>query len=196
MSESLIYKKICEVAKEVGAIGKDAQNIQQNFRYRGVDMVMNALHPAFVKHSVFVTPKILDLKRENRQTQKGGNLTYTIATIEYTFYAEDGSSVIAVVVGEAMDSADKSTNKAMSVAFKYACFQVFCIPTEEVEDPDEDSYDVKPTSAPICGVCGKEVSPIKQPNGAIISADDVYKICKGKCYSCASTMKGTNNNDK
>ncbi|MFS0844210.1 MAG: ERF family protein [Roseburia hominis] len=30
-----------------------------------------------------------------------------------------------------MDSGDKATNKAMSVAFKYACFQVFCIPTEE-----------------------------------------------------------------
>jgi hypothetical protein len=44
------------------------------------------------------------------------------------------------VVGEGMDSADKSSNKAMAVAFKYACFQVFCIPTEEMTNDDPDAY--------------------------------------------------------
>ena len=176
MSESLIYKKICEVAKDVGAISKDGVNDQQKFRYRGIDMVMNALHPALVKHGVFVTPKVLDIKRDNRQTKSGGNLTYTVATIEYTFYAEDGSNVTAIVVGETMDSADKSTNKAMSVAFKYACFQVFCIPTEEMEDPDEDDYEIEPVAALICKNCGKEVKPIQQINGTVVSAEEVYRV--------------------
>jgi hypothetical protein len=66
-------------------------------------------------------------------------LIYSICTIKYTFYAEDGSSVSATVIGEGMDSGDKATNKAMSIAFKYACFQVFCIPTEEMKDPDADT---------------------------------------------------------
>ena len=39
-----------------------------------------------------------------------------------------------------MDSGDKATNKAMAIAFKYACFQVFCIPTEEMKDPDAESH--------------------------------------------------------
>ena len=43
-----------------------------------------------------------------------------------------------------MDSGDKATNKAMSIAFKYACFQVFCIPTEEMADPDAECHEVKP----------------------------------------------------
>lgn len=38
-----------------------------------------------------------------------------------------------------MDSGDKATNKAMAIAFKYACFQVFCIPTEEMKDPDAET---------------------------------------------------------
>ena len=38
-----------------------------------------------------------------------------------------------------MDSGDKATNKAMAIAFKYACFQVFCIPTEEMKDPDGET---------------------------------------------------------
>ena len=121
---------------EIGAIGKDKSNQQQGFKYRGIDDVMNALQPLLAKHKVFVTPEIIEQIREERQTQKGGNLIYSVCTVKYTFFAEDGSSITAVVIGEGMDSGDKATNKAMSIAFKYACFQVFCIPTEEMKDPD------------------------------------------------------------
>ena len=38
-----------------------------------------------------------------------------------------------------MDSGDKSFNKAMSAAYKYALFQVFCVPTEEMVDSEVDS---------------------------------------------------------
>jgi hypothetical protein len=66
-------------------------------------------------------------------------------TIKFDFFTVDGSSVSATVIGEAMDSGDKATNKSMSIAFKYACFQVFCIPTEEMRDPDADTYKVGPS---------------------------------------------------
>lgn len=123
--------------KEIGAIGKNKRNSQgQGYMYRGVDDVMNALEPAMEKHGVFVVPEVLDQTREERTSKTGGNLLYSICKIRYSFYCEDGSNVQATVIGEAMDSGDKATNKAMSVAFKYACFQVFCIPTEEMQDPD------------------------------------------------------------
>lgn len=134
-----IYNAILGVMADVGAIGKDKQNKQQGFKYRGIDDVMNALQPAMVKHGVFVAPTILNQRREERQTSKGSNLIYSICTVKFTFYAQDGSSVDAVVIGEGMDSGDKATNKAMSIAFKYACFQVFCIPTEEMKDPDAET---------------------------------------------------------
>ena len=89
---------------------------------------------------------MIDQKREERQTNRGGNLIYSVCTVRYTFYAKDGSSVQCVVVGEGMDSGDKATNKAMSIAFKYACFQVFCIPTEEMKDPDTQGHQVTPKS--------------------------------------------------
>jgi hypothetical protein len=44
-----------------------------------------------------------------------------------------------------MDSGDKATNKAMSAAYKYACFQAFSIPTEAKEDADYQTHEVKPT---------------------------------------------------
>lgn len=141
MEKKNIYETITAVMEEIGAIGKNSKNNQQNFMYRGIDAVMNALSPAFVKHRLFVIPEVLEQKREERQTNKGGNLIYSICRVKYTFYAEDGSSLAAVTIGEGMDSGDKATNKAMSIAFKYACFQVFCIPTEEMRDPDSDSPD-------------------------------------------------------
>lgn len=136
-----IYEAISRCMEEIGAVGKDAVNKQQGFKYRGIDAVMNAINPALVKNHVFIVPEVLDQQRQERTTNKGTVLIYSICRIKYTFYAEDGSCIEAVTVGEGMDSGDKATNKAMAIAFKYACFQVFCIPTEEMKDPDEETQD-------------------------------------------------------
>lgn len=137
--EPMIYRQIAGVMKEIGAVKKDSKNQQQGFLYRGIDAVMNALNPALIHNRIFVAPQVLEQTREERTTGRGASLIYSVCRVKYTFYAEDGSSVEAIVVGEGMDSGDKATNKAMSAAFKYACFQVFCIPTEEMYDPDADS---------------------------------------------------------
>lgn len=143
-----IYESICGVMSEIGAISKDKRNQQQGFMYRGIDDVMNALQPLFVKHKVFIVPEVLEQTREDRVSGKGNPLIYSVCKIKYTFYAEDGSNIVAVVVGEGMDSGDKATNKAMAIAMKYACFQVFCIPTEEMVDPDGETPDLKKPQKP------------------------------------------------
>lgn len=139
-----IYKAINEVMKEIGAVGKNQKNSQQGFMYRGIDAVMNAINPALTNHGVFVVPEVLEQTREERTTSKGNLLIYSICKIKFSFFAEDGSHIEAITIGEGMDSGDKATNKAMSIAFKYACFQVFCIPTEEMVDPDAECHEVKP----------------------------------------------------
>lgn len=146
--ENKIFGAIGAIMGEIGAIGKEKKNQTQGFMYRGVDDVMNALQPLLSKHHVFIVPEVLEQRREERTNSKGNALIYSICTVKYTFYADDGSSISSVVIGEGMDSGDKATNKAMSIAFKYACFQVFCIPTEEMKDPDAESHDVKPEYIP------------------------------------------------
>mgnify|MGYP000196155837 CR=1 FL=1 len=79
-------------------------------------------------------------------TKSGGTMNYTRLLVGYSFYAADGSSVRAVVAGEAMDSADKSTNKAMSAALKYALLQIFCVPTE-MDDADAETHEMGDRSA-------------------------------------------------
>ena len=134
---------------ECPAISKSQKNAQQGFLYRGIDVVMNVFQPLLSKHKVFVVPTVIESNREERQTKSGANMIYTTLKVKYDFMCDDGSSVSAIVQGEGMDSADKSSNKAMSVAFKYAMFQVFCIPTEEMIDPDSETPDnTAPKAAP------------------------------------------------
>lgn len=134
-----IYEAIGSIMKKGVAVGKDQVNQQQRFKYRGIDDVMNVFQPLMSEAGIFMVPEVLDAKREERQTSKGGNLIYSVLKVRYTFYAEDGSNVSAVVIGEGMDSGDKASNKAMAVAMKYAMFQTFCIPTEEMPDPDAET---------------------------------------------------------
>jgi hypothetical protein len=129
---------------DIGAVTKTDFNTYDKYKFRGIDAVMNALNPAMRKNGIFVVPTVLEHHQEERQSKKGDVLIYTTCKVKYTFYADDGSFLDAIVVGEAMDRSDKSTNKAMSAAFKYACFQTFCIPTEEMQDSEQDSHVPKP----------------------------------------------------
>lgn len=183
-----IYTAINAIMSEVGAIKKEQKNQQQGFMYRGVDVVMNVLQPLFVKHGVCPVPRVLNHTREERTTKSGGNLIYSILDVEYTFYALDGSHIVAAVTGEGMDSGDKASNKAMSVAFKYACFQVLCIPTE-AQDPDGDTPE---ESAPKAEPSKKTAAP-KPPESSENILDVPLFALRSEEYAqyLAALVKGT-----
>ena len=141
---AMIHESIIKLLTKADAITKSRTNTQQNFKFRSIDDCYNALHPLLAECGVFSTTKVLLERSEDRQTKTGGNLIYRILTIEYTFFAADGSSISEVVIGEGMDSGDKASNKAMAVAHKYALLQLLAIPTEDEKDPDAESHSVAP----------------------------------------------------
>lgn len=167
--EGKIFELIPEAMRRIGAIGKDSVNKQQGFKYRGIDAVYNALNPVMSDLGLFLVPEVLDHRREERETEKQINgqtvksmLKYSILTMKYTMFAPDGSNVSCVVIGEGMDSGDKASNKAMSIAMKYAAFQLFMIPTEETAvDPDAETFVVtsgaKTPNAPTGFVAGLQI---------------------------------------
>lgn len=124
------------VMSDIDAISKSRTNEQQRFKFRGIDDIYNELHKVLANHKVFTVPCVIDERTEERTSKSGNNIIYRVIKMQYTFYAEDGSSVCAIVIGEGMDSGDKACNKAMSIAHKYALLQTFCIPTEDEKDPD------------------------------------------------------------
>ena len=139
-----IFRALINVMQDGQAISKNKKNAMQGYNFRGIDDLYNALHPLFAKHGVFICSEALDYNREERTTNKGGLLIYTIVKVKFIFYAGDGSHIESVMFGEAMDSGDKSTNKAKSNALKYALMQMFLIPTEDLKDADFDTYTPAP----------------------------------------------------
>jgi hypothetical protein len=142
MSTTLtIAQALNEVMKEVGAVAKKDRNASQGFNFRGIDAVVNAVSPALQKHGVIVVPSVEDY--EYHSVEIGKNRTvmgHVKVKVSYTFIGAGGDSIKATVVGEAMDSGDKATAKAMSVAFRTALLQTLSLPTDE-PDPDSQSYE-------------------------------------------------------
>lgn len=136
-----VYQALAEAKAAMSAVGKDSRNQQQGWNFRGVDAVVNACAPQFNKAGVIVVPALREMLYGTVEVGKLRTpMAHVQVKVKYTFYGPDGSSVSAVVPGEAMDSGDKAVAKAMSVAYRICLLQVLNLPTSD-PDPDEDTYE-------------------------------------------------------
>jgi hypothetical protein len=145
-----VYQAIAAVMQDVGreGIAKGRRNQQQGYAFRGIDDVYNALAPLLARHHLIIVPRVLTREKTEQTTQKGGILFYVVVQVEFDIVcASDGSKITACTWGEAMDSADKATNKAMSAAYKYLAMQTFCIPTEGDNDADASHHEIRRDAA-------------------------------------------------
>lgn len=193
-----IYAAIAGVIADCGIVGKDKVNKQQGFKYRSVDDVFNALHPALAKNKVVIIPTVVERQCEEvGKTKNGTAILKVICKVKYDICAEDGSRVTSIIYGEGMDMGDKATNKAMAIAYKYLCFQVFCIPTEEMTDPDGESLEEK-IGTPKKQLEKKKEKPKEQPattEPANDEAEDV-KISQPMLATIQNEQKRTGVTDK
>jgi hypothetical protein len=142
-----VYQAIAAVMADIAkeGIAKDRKNEQQGYRFRGIDDVYNAMSPILAEHKLVILPRVMSRSVTERQNRNGNALFYVTVEVEFDLiHAEDGSKHTIKTFGEAMDSADKATNKAMSAAYKYAAMQAFCIPTEGDNDADSTTHEVAP----------------------------------------------------
>ena len=143
-----VYQAINKVQAELAhtGISKTRTNTQgSGYKFRGIDDVFNALSPLLATHGLCILPRMLTRTCEERMSKSGGNLFYVTVEAEFDLVAaEDGSKHTIRTFGEAMDSGDKATNKAMSAAYKYAAMQAFSIPTEGDNDTENHTHEVMP----------------------------------------------------
>lgn len=147
MSEKKVYAAIAAVTAKLAkeGISKDRKNDQQGYKFRGIDDVYNALAPFLAEAKLCILPCVKSRECIERTTAKGNAIFYVTVCVDFAFVAaEDGSEHHVTTYGEAMDTADKATNKAMSAAYKYAAMQAFCIPTEGDNDADNTTHEVRP----------------------------------------------------
>ncbi len=170
-----VYQAIAEVMATIGkeGISKGRKNESQGYAFRGIDDVYNALAPILSGAKLCLLPYVKDRQVIERQTRSGSALFYVTVSVDFHLVsAVDGSSHVISVVGEAMDSGDKATNKAMSAAYKYACMQAFCIPTEGDNDADRTTHgDLTPSQVktPVGTIT-------KAPTSTLVGADEVAAI--------------------
>jgi hypothetical protein len=140
--ENSIEQRMISIMSDIGAIGKDQQNNFHRYNFRGIDDVMNALHPIMVKYGVFLQIEVIEKIQTDRLSKKQEIQLHTVLTVKYTFSSVDGN-VESIVIGEGLDTSDKSYNKAMSAALKYLLLQTFLIPTQDIVDADKTSPQVE-----------------------------------------------------
>src|SRR5262245_34695104 len=134
-----VYRAIHAVLNDIGKVGieKGRRNQQQGYQFRGIDDIYNFLNPLFSVHGLMILPRMMERTQEERVSAAGKPIFYVSVKAEFDFVAiEDGTLHTLCTYGEAMDAADKATNKAMSAAYKYVCMQAFAIPTEGDNDAD------------------------------------------------------------
>lgn len=141
-----VYQCINKVQAELAKVGisKDRECQQgARFRYRGIDEVYKTLAPLLSSTGLCILPRIVGRVCDERRSAKGGALFYVTVEAEFDFVSmEDGTKHIVRTYGEAMDSGDKATNKAMSIAYKNAIFMAFSVPTDGDNDPDAHAHEV------------------------------------------------------
>lgn len=135
-----VIELLIEAMRKVKAVGKVQRNTQQNYNFRGIDDVVNAANPVFQRLGILTIPRVRSASYRDVTTTKGNPSREVTVTVEFAFYGPRGDCLSAVVPGESMDSGDKGTPKAMSVALRVALIQVLMLPTKDLHpDPDSES---------------------------------------------------------
>ena len=136
-----VQQRFVAAMRDVASVGKGEQaNMGRggSFKFRGIDAVMNAVGPAFRTHGLFLMPELLNQEYERVPRGNGGMMISTVGTVCFHVMCEEsGQEITGVSVGEANDTADKATAKAMSVALRTFILQSMVLPTDE---PDPDTY--------------------------------------------------------
>jgi hypothetical protein len=145
--QPLIHERIAQIMAEMPAIAKDQRNQAQKYNYRSIDAVCAAAHQLLAKYGVFYTPHVVAKQRDilDRVDKNTGAIigkTVLMAIdVEYVFFCAEDMSKLTVgpIVGEAMDTGDKASAKAMTMAEKTCLCQLFCIPVQNATDADQDN---------------------------------------------------------
>lgn len=158
---------LVQIKEQVGAVGKDDRNAQQGFNFRGIDAVINAVAPALIDAGVTILPNVRTYDHGSVEVgSRRTPMSHARVVVEYTFVGPEGDALTCSAPGEAMDSGDKATAKAMSVAYRTALLQALSLPTTEM-DPDAVTYERTDTAALSAAVQRVQAAWMQGHNGEL-----------------------------
>ena len=147
-----VYAAIAAVQADFSKMGleKSEKNEFQRYNFRGIDSLMVALSPLLARHDLIILPMGANHYGEEREAKDGKASFRVVVSMVYLLIHKGDASTIQVgpFYGEATDTSDKATNKAMSAAYKYMAFQTFCIPIKGQDEGDKDHNEVASKAKP------------------------------------------------
>lgn len=124
---------IARVAAAVGAINKDETNKEQGFKFRSIEAITDKVRPLLALHGVVIVPNVVAFEYSEQISRSGAKGIRCVARMSYEVIGPDGGSVIGGMLGEAVDYGDKSTSKAVQMAFKYFLTELLTIGSGDAE---------------------------------------------------------------
>jgi hypothetical protein len=130
------------VRRDIRAISKDQLYNQAGtrFNFRGVDTVVNVFGPVTLKHGVNVMSSKVEASYGEKTTAKGTKMRECSVLVTWTIMGPMGDALTLQTMGEALDTADKATTKAQSVALRTLLLGFGLTPTHD-KDPDADRHE-------------------------------------------------------
>lgn len=153
------------VLADTQPVEKNGMNQQQGFKFRSIDDTVASVRKALIKHNVAIVPEVVSTEKSTYQTKSGAVMNVSDVLVNYSFMAEDGSLVVATMAGQASDSGDKAVSKALSMAFKYLCFQTFLCGTDGDPDAEVAPEAVTPAQAGLTAADKKRISTLGERAG-------------------------------
>jgi hypothetical protein len=155
---------------------------------------MQAMASALPVCGLVMTPRVVGRTERAAASKSGGTIYTVILDVEWDLVSVvDGSRCIVRVHGEAMDSGDKATTKALSASYKYACVLAFSIPLEGIEDADAHSPEAGAAPAPLSVVpmtCAQaDFSEGIQALGFRVEDAEAFVVAKGRPHPAHMTSE-------
>ena len=136
-----VHQVIANVIRDMNAVSKSQTNAQQGWAFRGIEDITAALKEQLGKHGLVLIPKVRKVDYE-LLTVNGKPWREATVTMTWKAYGPAGDSLtIGPIIGKGRDNSDKDVSKAMSIAFKYALLQTFCIADPTSQDPDREKHE-------------------------------------------------------
>jgi len=137
-----VYVAWARVMRDVSGVGKNSEFRQTNkdgkttrYNYRGVDAMINAVGPACRRHGVMIIPTRVEPSHAAANSRNGGTMRETTTLVTWRIYGPNGDHIEGQSEGESLDTSDKGTAKAQTVALRVFLIAAGLVPTDE-PDPD------------------------------------------------------------
>ncbi len=99
----------------------------QGYAFTSEANIANTIRPIMAKHGLALVPSKIEVGGSDIIETKNARLNRVFVSATYALCHKSGERIEITVPSEGIDSLDKAIPKALTMAYKYALIQIFCV---------------------------------------------------------------------